>query len=168
MVTLRCGWQPHGSDGPTPWDGDPTPVNLDAGKLKLSNQASRELDPRVTKLVIPHRFPRTAGENAQQTRLLIIERRMRIRRNARSVRFHAHVPNLRYRDVAIVRSHPIMQRWHSSARGLGTHQQFTGSAFEIAMPNLRCRPTRRRVHAVGQYPTAAAAIQVAFLDLVGA
>jgi hypothetical protein len=106
--TLDRGWQPHRLDGPTPRNSDAAPVNVDAGKLKLGDQAGRELDPRAPKLVIRHRFPGAAGEDAQQMHLLIVKRRTCVRRSA-LVRLHIHVPNLRCRELGIVQFQPIMR-----------------------------------------------------------
>ena len=109
-MTRDCGWQPNGSDWPPAWNINPAPVNLDARKLKLGDQSGRELDPRVTKLAVGHRSSTPAGEDAQQTGLLIVKRWMHICRDARSacVRLHVHVPNLRRRELSLVQLQPIM------------------------------------------------------------
>lgn len=109
-VALDCRGQPHGSDWPAPWNGNATAVNLNAGKLEFSDQSGRELNARVTKLRIGHRFPRPARKDAQQTGLLIIQRWIHICRDARSafVRLHVHVPDLRRRELALVHLPPIM------------------------------------------------------------
>ncbi|HEY3944661.1 MAG TPA: hypothetical protein VGL78_05510 [Solirubrobacteraceae bacterium] len=101
-ITLDRGQEPHRSNGPTPWDSYPAPVYLDAGKLKLSNQAGRELEPRITKLVVRHWLPGTTGEDAQQMLLLIVKWRGHPMRYA--IRFcpTSNVPNLRRRKLAIV------------------------------------------------------------------
>ncbi|HZO79479.1 MAG TPA: hypothetical protein VFB39_15665 [Solirubrobacteraceae bacterium] len=72
-IALDRGREPHRSNGPAPWDGYPAPVYLDACQLELSDQAGRELEPRVTKLVIRHRLPGTTGEDAEQMLLLIVK-----------------------------------------------------------------------------------------------
>lgn len=133
---LDRGRQPHGSDRSTAWNRDPAPVNLDAGKLKLGDQAGRELDPGLTKLFICHRLPQASGEDAQQVRLLVVKRRASVRA-ARSafIRLHVHVPDLRCRDLAIV---PVAA--HYAATELicpsQRRRRLTDAANEVPMPNV--------------------------------
>ena len=72
-ITLDRGRKPHGSNRPTSWDSYAAPIHLDAGELELSDQASRELEPCITKLVIRHWLPGTTREDAQQMLLLIVK-----------------------------------------------------------------------------------------------
>lgn len=127
-ITLEGRWQPHGSHRPTPWNSNATAINLDTGKLKLSDQSSREFNPGVPKLGVSHRLPGPAGEDAQQTGLLIVKRWIHIRRDARSafVRLHVHVPNLRRRELALVHLQPIME----TATDLSRRSRGARLAFE--------------------------------------
>jgi hypothetical protein len=93
---LGWGWEPHASDGPPICANTVDAINLHSGKFDLGDETGGQLDPRRPKLVKGHQLPGSAREDAQQLRLLVIERHEIATRGFAQLRVHSHSPTSRF------------------------------------------------------------------------